>query len=143
MKGFTLFEMILVVALMAMITSFAPPIFMQLRDRTGFDMAIDTYVSSLHRAQNLSESVKDDSSWGVKVAKDNVTIFKGNSYNSREEEFDEVSPFYFSNFDISNNTEFIFKKMYGVPILFGTTTFSNQFGDIKTVSVNSVGLISF
>ena len=138
--GFTLLEILLVVAMMALITSFAPPVFMQLHNKTGFDSNAATYASSLHRAQNLSEAVKNDSSWGVKITNNDVTIFKGASYDSRDINFDEVSTLR-SKINISGADEFVFNKMYGTPMLFGTTTFSNETGETKNISVNSTGLI--
>ena len=141
-KGFTLFEILLVVAMMALIASFAPPIFVQLQSKIGFDSTVSTYISSLRRAQNLSEAVKNDSAWGVKITNNNVTIFQGNSYDTRDSTMDETSTI-FSNLNVTGSTEFVFKKMYGTPLLFGTTTISNQAGDSKYISVNSLGLISF
>ena len=141
-SGFTLFEIILVVAMIAIIASLAPPVFMRFQKKIGFDSTVSTYVSSLYRAQNLSEAVKNDSSWGVKITSNDVTIFKGSSFDTRDQTFDDVSNL-FSYLEITGSTEFVFKKMYGTPILFGTTTISNQFGDIKNISVNSTGLISF
>lgn len=142
MKGFTLLEILLVVAMMALITSFAPPVFMQLHNKIGLDSNITTYISSLHRAQDLSTAVKDDSAWGVKITNDNVTIFKGNSYEIRDQSFDEVSDFSLK-VNVSGSSEFVFNKMYGTPMLFGTTTIANELGDTKDVSVNSTGLINF
>lgn len=65
MKSFTLIEMILVVAVLAIIFGFSVPFLINFIERQDLDSATEELVSILKLAQNKSITAEKDSSWGI------------------------------------------------------------------------------
>lgn len=140
-SGFTLLELLLVVVLVAAITAFSVPIFSSLVTTSELNDATDKIVHSLRRAQLLSETSKEDLSWGVYVATGEVVVFGGGNYASRDAQFDEIYDFS-DQVSVSGINEFIFTKLTGEVVVPGTITVTNNFGS-ESVGVSAQGVLSF
>lgn len=140
MKGFTLFEVMLSIAIIAIIASFTPPVYEKLQSKVSFDSTVDSYVSSLHRAQKLSQAGKMDSSWGVKIDNNKIIIFKGSSFDTRDITYDEEFSI-LSTIIVTGDTEIVFSKLYGYPLYEAHTKISDNQSHEKNISVNTKGLI--
>lgn len=141
MKGFTLLEVMLSIAVITILAGLSLPIFRTMLVKNDLDVATVTVAQTLRRAQLLSQAVDGDTSWGVKVQSGSITLFKGTGYASRDSNFDET-------FDIpatimlSGVAEVVFSKFSGLPQTTGTTTLASE-SDIKSVTINSKGGISY
>ncbi|OGY44746.1 MAG: hypothetical protein A3B89_01420 [Candidatus Buchananbacteria bacterium RIFCSPHIGHO2_02_FULL_40_13] len=139
--GFTLLEMLLSIAVIAIIAGIGVPVYQSFQVRNDLDLAVNTVAQSLRRAQLLSQAVEGDMTWGVYVGNNKITIFKGASYFSRDIGFDEV-------FDLaktitpSGNQEIIFNKFTGWPQSSGTLILTT-INDSKTITINAKGLVSY
>lgn len=140
MKGFTLLEVILAVAIIAIIASLTPPVYEKIQLKVGFDSTVTTFVSALKRAQKLSESGKLDSTWGVKIENTKITIFKGSSFEARDITYGEESSI-LSNIIVTGDTEIVFSKLYGYPTYETNTKISDNWSNEKNITINIKGLI--
>lgn len=141
-KGFTLIEMLLSVACLAIIMAMSIPGYNALQVRNDLDIAVTTTVESLRRAQILSQTASGDTSWGVYVATGSILIYKGTSYVSRELSFDENATIS-SSIIVSGLKEVNFSKMYGIPNTVGTTTLTSVRNEIRNVTINQKGTIEY
>jgi len=141
-KGFTIIELLLVIALMAVASVIAIPAYIDFQSRNDIDTAEVTFAQSVRRAQQLSMAVDSDTNWGVIAQSGQITIYKGSSYVSRDVNFDE-------NFDLSSaitpsgTTEYNFSKVFGVPGSAGTVTFTGNNSEQRTVNVNAKGVVNY
>lgn len=139
--GFTLIEILLSVALIGALSFLSLPLFRTLISKNDNEVATNTVIQTLRRAQLLSQAVDGDISWGVKVQSGSITLFKGVDYALRDQGFDEV--FEVPNtIGVGGTSEVIFTKFTGIPQTTGTITFASE-NETNTISINEKGTISF
>jgi len=109
MRGFTLIEILLVVALIGIVFSITPPLYTKIVSRSAMESNIDTLINVLRKAETNSLTSLHNSSWGVKIENNNFILFKGDSYINRDKNFDDIYKSY-ANFAVSNDNEIIFTK---------------------------------
>ena len=142
-EGFTLIEMILVVAIIALLAGFGVPIYYSFLAKNDLEVAAGTTTQLLRRAQLNSQAMVGDSSWGVKVQNSGATLFKGTSYSAvRDTSGDEVFSFA-NNLIVSDLTEILFTKFTGVVSTVGTTTLTLPSGELKNITINSQGVVNY
>jgi len=141
-KGFTLQEMLLVIALMAIMAVISVPIYQSFQVKNDVDLVANVVASTARRAQILAQGQSGDSSWGIKFTSSAVVLFKGATYATRDVNFDE-------NFDVpttitgGGTTEFVFAKLTGFPLSTGTMTLTTSTNEVRTVVINSYGTVSY
>jgi Tfp pilus assembly protein FimT len=141
-SGVTLLETILVIALVVGIAGMSAPLYQSFQVRNELDVTANTIVQSMRRAQALSQSGEQDSEWGVYMASETVTLFKGASYITRDAGFDEL----FSVKDalvFTGVQEVVFDKLTGNTDSIGTTTLTSSTDEVREIVVNSKGNVSF
>jgi len=90
MRGVTLLEIILVVALVSFLASSAIPVYRSVQALNDLDTASSLLAQSLRVAQIFSQSVRGDVAWGVHLEAGRIIVFKGSSFALRDSNFDEV-----------------------------------------------------
>lgn len=142
MRGFTLIELILVIATITVLSAIAIPVYSLLQVKNDLDVVTNTTLQTLRRAQTLSQAVDGDNSWGVKLQSSDITLFKGADYASRDTNFDEV-------YSLSGNvtptgvTEVVFSKLLGNPNTTGTLTLTSSNGEAQSITLNSKGFLDY
>lgn len=142
MKGFTLIELILVVATITALSIISIPVYSLLQVRNDLDVATNTAVQTLRRAQLLSQSVDGDSSWGVNLGQNNITLFKGVSFTLRDTNFDEVYTLS-GNVTFSGISEVVFSKLLGNPATTGTIVLTTSNNETQNITLNSKGFLDY
>jgi len=140
-SGFTIIELLLVIGIITIIGAVFLPVSVDYQQRNDLDVSQTTFAQSIRRAQQLSISGEGDSQWGVTMTTGNITIYKGNSYSTRDTNYDEI---YGISTAITNSgqNEYNFTKTTGSTITTGTITMVN--GNYqKTVSVNAKGIVNY
>lgn len=141
-NAFTLIEIILVLAIIAIITAIFTPVYNHFYVKNNLDIATYDVVSSLNRAQVLAKGSKHDSAWGVYVNIDEATVFKGDDYLSRDVQYDEIIPFKGIS-SVAGNNEVIFQKNTGhITSSTKIIIYSNS-QDFENVYINELGTISY
>lgn len=141
-KGFTLVEVLLSLALIALIAGISIPVFQGLQTRNDLDVAANTIAQSMKRAQVLAQAVNSNDTWGVYIQEGNVTIFKGTDYASRDMSFDEISSIS-STITKSGIDEVIFSEFYGEPQTTGTITLTSINEETRELAINEKGTVNY
>ncbi|MBI4239901.1 type II secretion system protein [Candidatus Uhrbacteria bacterium] len=139
-RGFTLIEIILSIALIGIMTASAAPAYHALYLKNDLEVTANTLAHAVHRAQNLSRAVSNDSQWGVSAQNGLLTVFQGTSYANRNTAYDET--FTIPSSIQFSQTELVFQKITGelqAPI---TITLTSS-GDTKNISINVKGTITY
>lgn len=140
-QGFTLLELLLSVAIISLIAGFSLPVYRTLLSKNDLDISATVTASSLRRAQNLSQGVDGDITWGVKAQNGSIVIFKGTSFASRDTNFDETFDVP-TSISVGGATEIIFSKLTGLPQTTGTFNLSTE-SDSRTVTINAKGMVDY
>jgi prepilin-type N-terminal cleavage/methylation domain-containing protein len=140
--GFTLLEVMLSMAVLAVLAAVGFPIFQSLQVRNDLDIAVQTVVQSGRRAQMLSVASDGDATWGIRIQTGSTVVFKGPSYAARDISSDEIS-------DLSGSivpsglTEIVYSKLNGFPGATGTLTLTGSNNETRSITINSKGVASF
>lgn len=141
-SGFSLVEIALAVAILAILIGLGMPIFNNFKIKTDLDTARNTVVHNLRRAQGLSQAIQDDDTWGVYVEPGNVVLFKGSSYATRDVDYDDETVI-LDSFEISGVSEVVFDKLTGLPQSTGDIIITSNTNENRTITVNSKGMVSY
>lgn len=141
-KGFTTLEILLVVSLLIMVGSATVTIYVTTKRKTDLNVIQNMTAHYIRRSHSFAKSGKNDSSWGINISPDGITLFKGEDYNSRDQNFDEFYkyPVKVTNSGISNIT---FSKITGTPSQSGTITIKDRTNDSVGLYVNSKGFVDY
>lgn len=143
LRGFTLIEMLLSIALMAVLVGIGAPIYARSQTKNDLDTSVQIWVESLRRAAILSAGVEGDSTWGASFTTGTITLFRGASFASRDSSYDELFAIP-TTISASGLTEVVMSKLTGYPTTTGTTTIgSSAVSDAAGVTINSKGMVSW
>jgi prepilin-type N-terminal cleavage/methylation domain-containing protein len=140
-SGFTIIELLLAVAIMFVVGAVMAPVSIDFQQRNDLDVAQTTFAQGVRRAQQMSMTGEGDSQWGVIASSGTIVIFKGNTYATRDVNFDEnyvIS----GSIALSGQLEYDFEKTTGLPTQTGTMTFVNGIYQ-KQVGVNAKGIVNY
>ena len=140
-KGFSLFELILVIALISMVVGIGAPVFQNLQVQNELELAAQHLVHALRRAQAHARAVDGDSEWGVMIDTASITLFKGSSFAGRDGDFDSSTSV--NGITSSGDTEIVFDKLSGFPQTTGTITLTDIHGVTRDVGIHDKGRITW
>lgn len=141
-RGFTLVEIVLSLAVIALIAGFGVPVYQEYQTRNDLDISASTIAQSLRRAQTLAQAGSGDAPWGLYVQSDMITLFQGESYVLRDSNFDET----FSVPGVIAPTgihEVVFAKFSGEPNTTGTITLTSSSNETRNITINLKGAVDF
>jgi prepilin-type N-terminal cleavage/methylation domain-containing protein len=142
MRGFTLIEIMLGLALIGIVAATTIPVYQSFQVRNDLDVAAGTIAQTMRRAQALSRGASGDVTWGVLATTTSITLFQGASYSARDTALDEV-------FDLpqtitpADHIEVVFNKLTGEPTTTGTTTLTSSINETRNININSKGRIQY
>ena len=142
-NGFTLIEVITVIAIFVLISALFLGTFFSLRDYRTLERDAAETRAYLEEARIYTQGSRDDSSYGVRFEDNFITLFKGNSWITREE---EIRSYSFGGSTeilmegIGNTEEIVFERLFGEPSVSGEILLSGKERDI-TVTVLPGGFI--
>lgn len=156
MKGYTLLEVIVVIAIIGILSAFASAKFNQLRKETIINLAADEFASELKtaRVKSMAGEVEEGEvltdfeegglpSFGVLVSANTYALFRdyiaeGDALTTRQ---DLETTTLDSTFNISGDSEVVFPRLTGAAS--ATFIIENEGTNGKRqVSINSEGVIS-
>lgn len=140
-SGFTIVELLVVVAIFVLLLSATGPIYRRVQDKQQSAADSASIVQVLRRAQQLAATASKDSGWGVKIAVQKATIFSGSNYAGRNPAYDEAIKYY-SVSGVAGTSEYVFNKLTGSPVATGTTTLTTRWGT-ENIIVNAKGMVDY
>jgi prepilin-type N-terminal cleavage/methylation domain-containing protein len=140
-KGFSLLEVLIVIGIFAIVASISTASYYNYKSHTNLELATNGLVEAIRFAQASAESGKFDSKWGVKVFADKVLVFKGDSYDSRDLDFEQSLSFS-GNMSNGGLSEIVFEKLNGETSMTGTMTLTNEYGS-KNININEKGTVTY
>ncbi|MCA9364673.1 MAG: type II secretion system protein [Candidatus Moranbacteria bacterium] len=141
-RGFTLLEVLLVIAMIVAVSFVGAPLFQSFQVRNDLALSASAASSMLRRAQVLSYSGANDESWGVSFQSGSIVLFQGSSYATRDASFDDV-------YDLSETivpsgvSEIVFDRLSGRPQSTGTIILTIPSGENVSLSVNGWGAVLY
>lgn len=140
MKGFTLIEIILVIAIMIILAGITMPVVADYLRQEEVAKSVDMFYLKIKEARDLAINQVDDSSFGIAITNSSFTLFKGDGYSNRDisEDFVYVMP---AQVTISGLPEINFSKVTGKSSSATTYTIYDKDKQYK-ISVDSEGFIS-
>jgi prepilin-type N-terminal cleavage/methylation domain-containing protein len=141
-RGFTLIEMLLSVAIIAMLAGVSGPVYNSFVTRNDLDITGQQIVQSLRRAQTYARSMSDDSAWSVEIETSAATLFKGTNFGGRDATLDEAVTIP-ASITRSGLTEVQFAKFTGLPNTTGTITLTSNTNETRTITINAKGMVNY
>ncbi|MDO8663472.1 MAG: prepilin-type N-terminal cleavage/methylation domain-containing protein [Candidatus Wildermuthbacteria bacterium] len=140
MKAFTLFEILIVLGILAILASLTLPMGLEFYRSQQLEASSQGIVQALRKVQFQAISQERDSSFGVYLAGHNYILFQGNSYASRDSGYDEVSDIP-QILNVSGLAEAVFSKLEGIPNATGDIILASGGNTVK-ININAVGRIN-
>ena len=135
--AFTLIELLLVIAIVALLGGATTPFLSQFLLRNSQDTTVDKVLGSLRQAQNYSQNHKFNSVWGLCLSDQNIRLFAGTDCNTYTYHQDFS---YSSTVTVSGMSTITFNNR-GEPSSPLSVSISSDI-DSATISLNAVGGLS-
>jgi len=140
--GFTLIELMLSLAILAIVAALLIPVSQTLQNKSNLSTATQSIVLALRQAQTFALASQSDSSWGVYLLEEggSLIIFEGTSY-ARGTEYEEVT--FTDTITVSGVSEIVFQKRTGETANTGDITLTSPSNGTATISVNAKGVVLY
>ncbi len=139
-NGFTLIEVLLVMALTVIIGSFAMRFFSSFMLDNQVVHTSQLLQSALGLARSNAQTNLQDSAWGVRYQSQQLIVFKGSSFAARDANFDQSFTLPDPVSIAGTASEVVFAQYTGIPDTAVTITLQNA-GVQQQVTVDQGGLI--
>ena len=142
-KGVSLVELLLVVAIIAIVASLSVPFYRSFQIEEQLNTVSKDALQVLREAQNKSITAQEDSAWGVHFSSTSPDFgtFQGILFAAYYHDNYNVPP------SITISTDFgediYFEKLTGNPSSAGVVTIEDNIGGSKTITISDVGLINY
>ena len=141
-QGFSLLEVLLSVAILAVLAGLSLPVYESFMRRNDLDLTAQQVASSLRRAQTFARANSYDSVWSVAVQSSNVTLFRGTNFAGRDQTYDE-SVAIPASVSVSGLSEVQFSKLTATPNTTGSITLTSTANATRAVTVNAKGMVEY
>ncbi len=139
-KGFTLVELLLVIAAMALVSTLSISFYSRFLLQNSVANTVDQFVGQLRKAQLYAMMGKQNNGWGINFSGSTITLFQGETFATRVAAFDEKFNVP-STVSVTGFTEIDYAQRTGLPSASSTITISGG-GNTKTITVNTEGVVN-
>jgi len=142
--GFTLMELLVVMAIILMISGFALIGFRNYANYQRYDQEIGSVKTAIMNARADARSAVSDKAHGVHFSTSSLTIFEGTTY-SASSPTNEVVNFKFVTLSTNlrgGTSDVVFSRLTGAPSATGTITVTGtRYVGSSTIDVTAAGVI--
>lgn len=138
-KAFTLLELLLVMLLVGILLGASVTVSMTLFQQNNRIYDAQVITGALRHSRLKAVAGEADSNWGIYLTTDFTTVFSGNTYATRDTQYDQPVPFSTAS-NITGDSEIVFSIYSG-----NTTPASIDIeteGQTITIDVNELGIIT-
>lgn len=139
--GFSLVELMIVLGIFSLFAVVTGTLYTDFRSGSNLEIAAGSVVEAMRHAKANAEQVQGDSKWGVKIFSDEVVVFEGANYDTRNIDSDH-SLYLPNSVSTGGLSEIVFEKVSGATSTTGTATISNG-NTNKNISINAKGTITY
>lgn len=149
--GFTLVEVVVVVALITLMAAFVYPISATVQAEHELETVASAIVQTLREAQAKAMTGDRSSRWGVYFDddpagnNDRFVLFLGTTYAARDANFDQVTDLSdelsFRSITLSGGSSVVFSQLRGTTANAGSVQLSAVNGGSRTIRVNAAGVV--
>lgn len=143
-KGFTVVELLIVVALIIIMAVLAVPVYSNFQSTTQLNDETIQLVQTLRVARQRSLAGLNSYNHGVKLENDNYILYQGVSYQLRDGLYDRKIKLNNSLnlvWQLGNNLDDINFTSNGVANTTGTISINHAINGTFTINLNSLGLV--
>jgi type II secretory pathway pseudopilin PulG len=147
-RGFTIIEILIIVAITILILALVIIPFKQMNERQALIKETANIISIINHARSMTLSSKGGEPHGVHIEANRVVLFSGPTYSSSDPDNVSIelnSQVSISNINLSGGiTDVVFNQLTGTTAGYGTITLSlvASSTQAKTISINSTGIIN-
>ena len=150
-RGFTLVEMLAIIAVVLIIVAIVSPQFSKIKNAQALKSAGGDIISSLNQAQAQTRASLNLTTYGVHFQSNQIIIFTGTSYsagNGSNQAISIISPVAISNVTLNGvsgtSGDVYFNRLTGLPSVTGTVTVSipSDGTQTKTITISATGEVS-
>lgn len=155
--GFTLTEVMVVIGMIAIVSSIGLFVSMETYHNSSFHNSRDVLISALQHARSQAVNnvcvgtCTDGKPHGVHIIFDasgnasKFIVFQGSSYNPSDTTNTsfEVGKNVSSNFKVTGMTDVVFTELSGNPVTIGTLNLSNNIGESSVITIGAEGQIKW
>jgi len=140
--GFTILEIIITMTLISSIAALGVTVGIDVYRSGTLSAERDLVVSGLEKARSMAITNTGSSDHGLYIENNKHTIFRGNSYELRNPDYDVAVP-NSPRITSTGTLEFVFEQLSGDGLISGTTTLVDETGVSRDISVNAEGRINW
>lgn len=151
--AFTLVELVIVAAIIAILAAVTTPAFRYFQQKSDLNNSAQDLISALRLAQNKTAASQGQSQWGVyfstSTSPNQYTLFKGANYASRDTQFDEprklAAAVEIYQIDLGGLSEVVFNKITGAAVSPGSLSVGLKidFAQNKIIYIDALGQAGF
>lgn len=144
-RGFTVLEVLIVIALMASVALMAAPLVGNRAISDTLDSAVARTANMLYEAQTSAMSGRNNARYGIHFTTTSATMFEGAAYNVADpNNVVYVFPGAVTASGVAitgGGADIIFASRKGIPVQTGSITFTDAGGDSGSLVINAAGMI--
>lgn len=133
-------ELLIVIGIFSLIIGISTSSYNNFKQHSNIKVATNGLVEALRYASSSAQSGKGDSKWGVKIISNDIVIFKGNNYSTRDVSYDDKLGI--GGVNVTGLDEIVFEKVTGETLTPGNIIFTNSNESIS-ININEKGTIIY
>jgi prepilin-type N-terminal cleavage/methylation domain-containing protein len=137
-QGFTLVEIMLVIAMIAVVVGISVPVYSRVLQQSDLTLAKQAIIDAGRQAATYAQVGHEGRDWGIRVRTGEVILFAGTSYGARDPRFDDtfsLSP----TIVLSREVDIIFSQVTGFSGESGELTITASTGESTTITFGLYG----
>lgn len=140
-RGFSLLEVLLVITIFGILLGITLPFSAQFFRNHDFQVTSNEIIDQIRQTQLFARLNYFDDAWGIRFEPKEIIVFKGDKYQNRDSDFDEITELS-EEFVFPEISEIVFQKTSGLPDTSGELIIEKDLNS-KTIEINEKGQLFY